>query len=407
MVSLRPQYYDAIAAQTTVPWWFTGILHYRESSFAEAHLHNGDPLTGRTYHEPAGRPLSAPANGVRYTFIESAVDALRLKTFDAAQDQSIAAWLWRFELWNGFGYAMRGINSEYLWNGTNQFGSGNNRGKFVADGTFDPNAQSEQVGAAALLWYLYYKGMLDSGLQNNTGTTNQVSSNTPVTVTSNTLVFTNGLMEQGQGVMQLLDACKEYQKLPHQDAAIAWLQQQQSLSVLTEFVQRWGDTSTSVVLPPPPVQPPVPPPVPVPVVVETPSTPTPSASLNEAIVEAALSLRGMSSAQGPDGGRNACAWSLNRVLQKAGIKPLGENPNLVSSLVEDLEGGRGKRVDRTEAKAGDLVVAPRYAHIGVGIEEGCRRVLSNSSSKACFKWESGTDFDGYYGGPSTIYRLLR
>ena len=203
--------------------------------------------------------------------------------------------------------------------------------------------------------------------------------------------------------MQLVDACKEYQKLPHQDAAIAWLQQQQPLSVLAEFAQRWRDTSSSVV--PPPVQPTMPPPIPV--EVETPSTPTPSASLNEAIVEAALSLRGMSSAQGPDGGRNACAWSLNRVLQKAGIKPLGENPNLVSSLVEELEGGRGKQVDRTEAKAGDLVVAPRYAHIGVGIEEGCRRVLSNSSSKACFKWESGTDFDGYYGGPSTIYRLLK
>ncbi|HEY9673127.1 MAG TPA: hypothetical protein V6D11_16915 [Waterburya sp.] len=402
MVGLRPQYYDAIAAQTTVPWWFTGILHYRESSFTEAHLHNGDPLTERTYHEPAGRPPSLPANGVRYSFIESAVDALRLKTFDTAQDRSIAAWLWRFELWDGFGYAMRGINSEYLWNGTNQFGSGNNRGKFLADGTFDPNAQSDQVGAAALLWYLYYKGMIDSGLQDNVAASNLGGSDTPIIATSSTAMFTNTVMAQGQGVMQLLDACKEYQKLPHQDAAIAWLQQQQPLSVLTEFARRWGDTS-SVVLPP--VQPTVPPPIPV--VVETPSTPIPSASLNEAIVEAALSLRGMSSAQGPDGGRNACAWSLNRVLQKAGINPLGENPNLVSSLVEELEGGRGKRVDRTEAKAGDLVVANRYAHIGVGIEEGCRRVLSNSSSKACFRWESGTDFDGYYGGPSTIYRLLR
>jgi lysozyme family protein len=168
--SLRSRYYDAIAAQTSVPWWFTGILHYRDLGFQEAHLHNGDPLTGRTLRNPPGRPNFLPANGRTYTFVESAVDALRWQTFDTAQDRSISAWLWRFELWNGFDYAIRGMNSEYLWNGTSHFGSGNNRGRFLPDKRFDPNAQSEQAGAAAILWYFYYKGMIDSGLQDNVGT---------------------------------------------------------------------------------------------------------------------------------------------------------------------------------------------------------------------------------------------
>jgi hypothetical protein len=130
-------------------------------------------------------------------------------------------------------------------------------------------------------------------------------------------------------------------------------------------------------------------------------------TLNQALLSAALNLRGMSTAEGPDGGNNACAWSINRVFQKAGIPALGENPNYVPSLVDALQGGRGQEVSRTEAMPGDLVVAYGEAHIGVGLDEGCQTVLSNSSSRARFSWESSTDFDDYYGGSSTIYRLVK
>jgi len=61
-------------------------------------------------------------------FKSSAIDALPWKQLDRAKDRSIPAWLWRFEVWSGFGYASMGLNSEYLWNGTNHYGSGNNRG---------------------------------------------------------------------------------------------------------------------------------------------------------------------------------------------------------------------------------------------------------------------------------------
>ena len=62
-------------------------------------------------------------------------------------------------------------------------------------------------------------------------------------------------------------------------------------------------------------------------------TDTPLGQLNQAILKAALNLRGMSTTKGPGGGNQACAWMLNRVLEKAGIPALGENPNLVTSLV--------------------------------------------------------------------------
>lgn len=129
------------------------------------------------------------------------------------------------------------------------------------------------------------------------------------------------------------------------------------------------------------------------------------ADLNARILASTLKLRGMSTADGPDGGNNACAWTVNKVMQDAGLSPLGSNPNYVPAVLDALKQGRGQLVSRESSKAGDLVVANGEAHIGIGLTDCCSRVLSNSSSRACFAWESDTDFDGYYGGQSTIYRL--
>ncbi|MGB7271757.1 MAG: DUF4231 domain-containing protein [Geitlerinemataceae cyanobacterium] len=131
------------------------------------------------------------------------------------------------------------------------------------------------------------------------------------------------------------------------------------------------------------------------------------ADLNARILASTNKLRGMSTAAGPDGGNNACGWTLNKVLQDAGIPPIGDNPNYIPSVNSALQQGRGQPVPREAAKAGDLVIAAGEAHIGIGLTDGCSRVLSNSSSRASFVWESDTDFDGSYGGQSTIYRLVR
>lgn len=132
-----------------------------------------------------------------------------------------------------------------------------------------------------------------------------------------------------------------------------------------------------------------------------------TSQLNQAIATAAQTLRDMNTADGPDSGNNACAWSINRVLQQAGIAPLGENPNYVPSLVDALKSDRGQLINRSDAKAGDLVIAYEESHIGIGLDDLCATVLSNSSSRARFSWESDTDFDNYYGGESTIYRLIK
>jgi cell wall-associated NlpC family hydrolase len=130
----------------------------------------------------------------------------------------------------------------------------------------------------------------------------------------------------------------------------------------------------------------------------------PAASVNQRVMQAAEELRGMSTRNGPGGGNVACAFAVNKVLARAGVPTLGANPNYVPSVEEALRGGRGRQVSPSEARPGDIVVSPGQSHVGIYLGEG--RVLSNSSSRAAFRWESGLNFDGYYGGgQSRIYRL--
>jgi hypothetical protein len=50
-------------------------------------------------------------------------------------------------MYNGLGYASKGVPSPYLWAGTNQYSSG----KYVADGKHDPNHVDQQLGCVAML----------------------------------------------------------------------------------------------------------------------------------------------------------------------------------------------------------------------------------------------------------------
>ena len=51
------------------------------------------------------------------------------------------------ELYNGLGYASKGVPSPYLWAGTDQYRSG----KYVRDGVYDPNHVDQQLGCVAML----------------------------------------------------------------------------------------------------------------------------------------------------------------------------------------------------------------------------------------------------------------
>lgn len=147
--------YEEVAAPLGIPWYFVGILHGLNAGYDfSTHLHNGDPLTERTVHVPAGRPAKGTPP---FSWAESARDALELADVPAWQDWGLAGMLYQFERLNGFGYRKLGTPSPYLWSFTDQYSSGS----FVADGKFDLDAVAKQAGAAAILLRLIETGTIE------------------------------------------------------------------------------------------------------------------------------------------------------------------------------------------------------------------------------------------------------
>lgn len=143
----RDTYTAAGAKAGGVPWHVVGVLHSLEASGRfDRHLHNGDPLSARTVHVPAGRPTTGTPP---FAWQDSAADALVFDGFAKWKDWTIGGTLYQLEAWNGWGYRRfhPGVLSPYLWAGCQHYTSG----KYVADGSFSPTAVSKQIGAAVLL----------------------------------------------------------------------------------------------------------------------------------------------------------------------------------------------------------------------------------------------------------------
>ncbi len=149
--------YERVGTPLGIPWYVIGLIHTMESSMNfGTHLHNGDPLTARTTHVPAGRPATGSPP---FTWEESASDALTLRGFPKWKDWSVPAALFKLEEYNGFGYRDHhpDVLSPYLWSFSNHY----IRGKYVADGSFSPTAVSQQCGAAVLLRRLMQVGAIE------------------------------------------------------------------------------------------------------------------------------------------------------------------------------------------------------------------------------------------------------
>jgi lysozyme family protein len=144
-ISSNKARYQKVAKALGMPWYVVGIIHSLEAGgdFTK-HLHNGDPLTARTTHVPAGRPKRGKPP---FRWEASAIDAL--SGFRGWKDWSLPGTLYKLEGYNGFGYRDHHpkVPSPYLWSFSNHY----TKGKYVADGKFSPTAVSQQVGAAVLL----------------------------------------------------------------------------------------------------------------------------------------------------------------------------------------------------------------------------------------------------------------
>jgi len=152
----RPRY-DAAGKPLGTPWWVIGTLHAMESGLNfHTHLHNGDPLTGRTVQVPSGRPKEG---NPPFAWEFSATDALKMHGFHVWRDWSIAGALYKAEQYNGWGVRRFHSGSgptAYLWSYTNVYRGG----KYVRDGVWNPTAQSQQPGVAAMLRVMVDRGLI-------------------------------------------------------------------------------------------------------------------------------------------------------------------------------------------------------------------------------------------------------
>jgi lysozyme family protein len=154
--------YQTVAITLNIPWYVIAVIHSLEASLNfNRHLHNGDPLTQRTIHVPAGRPITG---NPPFSWEESAADALRLEGLDHWTDWSVAGIAYKLERYNGTGYRAHGINSPYLWGGTNNYSSG----KYVQDNVFSSTAVSKQLGGMVLIKLMIDGKMIESITEEST-----------------------------------------------------------------------------------------------------------------------------------------------------------------------------------------------------------------------------------------------
>lgn len=126
------------------------------------------------------------------------------------------------------------------------------------------------------------------------------------------------------------------------------------------------------------------------------------------LCKTAQQMRGFSTRGGPDGGRNACVWAVNRVFQKAGLSTPWGGSNYVPDAEAALRRSGAQQLSGPEPGAIAIFTdggSPPQAHIGIVTCDG-GRIISNSSSQASFSWvASPSEYRGSYSGPIRYYRV--
>jgi lysozyme family protein len=133
-------HYADVTARIAVPVVVQATICEREdgNDFTKSPA-QGDPWDRPSIHVPRGR-------GPFTSWVDAAVDAWSV--CDQLNVLSVPAWslaygCWKWEGYNGFGYRAHGRRTPYVLGGTNL----QQPGKYVSDGSFDPNHMDTQLGA--------------------------------------------------------------------------------------------------------------------------------------------------------------------------------------------------------------------------------------------------------------------
>lgn len=137
--------FEQLSSKTGVPWAIIAVIKEREAGADpkfQLSIAQGDPWNRVSVHVPRGR-------GPFTSWLLAGIDAL-VKCAPYASlwhDWSAGGSMTILIKYNGIGYDSRGLPSPYGYAGTNQYV----RGKYVADGVYDPNAVDQQLGCLGML----------------------------------------------------------------------------------------------------------------------------------------------------------------------------------------------------------------------------------------------------------------
>jgi len=136
--------YTQIAAETNVPATWIAAINYRESANSlHRYFGNGDPISHTTVHVPKGR-------GPFKTWKAGCLDALHMMGLVGLTNWTLDWFCYQAERFNGFGYEMHGKASSYVFGGT----SVQQRGKYDADGHWNPDLMDSQLGVLPIYFAL-------------------------------------------------------------------------------------------------------------------------------------------------------------------------------------------------------------------------------------------------------------
>lgn len=132
--------YTEVQNSIKVPITFLAPIHEREASLSfNKHLHNGDSLSERTHHVPAGRPKTGTPP---FRWSDSAIDALKLEKIDQVTNWSAERILYEQHKYNG----ITKYTSSYVFSGTQYYTSG----MWVRDHVYDINTRDTRPGTLVM-----------------------------------------------------------------------------------------------------------------------------------------------------------------------------------------------------------------------------------------------------------------